>query len=150
VIAAAHVVYDLGFAAHLLAVLATAVVLGSLRLGASQVSVSGATDESRHRFPDRADLAARVLHLIPLTGLIVVVTGPANDGARHAWVILGLLGYLVAAGVIEARALPAERRLARALADGRDPTPEARLVVKNIDMAAAVLAVVLLVMVLQP
>lgn len=148
-IAAAHVADDLAYVVHLLAALAALVVLVSLRLSAHEVA-SGHAETAARRFPDRTDWAARVVHLLPLSGLAIVGTGPATDSLGHAWVVVGLVGYFVAAFLLEARALPAERELARALASGEDPTALARRLAGRIDSTLAVLAVVAVVMVVRP
>ena len=58
------------------------------------------------------NLAARVLHLLPLTGAAVIASSAGSLRWSEWWVSLGMALYVAAAYCLEAVALPAERRLA--------------------------------------
>lgn len=149
-ILAAHVAFDLLFVAHLMAAVATVVVLVTLRTGAAQARSSDDAAALRPRFPNRTDWAARLLHLVPLTGAACVATGPRGDSITHLWVLVGLGLYGVAAAVLEGQALPAERSLARALGADADHRPAATRLLTRLDGVLALIGVAFVVMLVRP
>jgi hypothetical protein len=149
VIASARVGFDLLVAAHILIAVALVIVLVALRLGAMAAQAPDGREAARSRFPDRPDVAARLVHLLPVTGLWLVATGPAADSMGHAWVLTGLALYVVLAGWLEARALPAERELARSLRVDGDVLAAAAVFVKRLDVAFLIIALALVTMVTQ-
>ncbi len=148
--ATANVGYDLIFVVHLLAALATVVVLVSLRVAAAGVTPTADRATLQARFPDRVDWAARIVHLAPLTGITMSLLGDGSVSFARAWVSMGLALYLVLAYLLEARVLPAERALARVLREeGVSPRDAATRVGQRLDAALLVLAVILVTMVVQ-
>jgi hypothetical protein len=113
--------------------------------------VNGA-DESlqRKRFPDRRNWAVRVVHVLPITGLILSLSGDKSVSLSKPWIGVGILCYLAIAGHLEARTLPQERALAKAIArDGVAPPESGRAFVKSIDILLALIAVALISMLVQ-
>jgi hypothetical protein len=118
---ATSVGYDVVFVGHVLAVLASAVVLFSMRATARAIQ-EGHTDAVR--LPRGRNWAARVVHLLLVTGLVLTLTGSRDVSPRHAWVLAGLSLYLIAAAILEGRALPLEQSLAAAGRQGTGLTRE--------------------------
>ncbi len=147
---AATVGYDLLFLAHIVVVLASVVVLVVLRTSANALARGTDVVDQRRRFPDRRDWAARVVHLVPVTGLALVATGGAAERLTRPWVLVGLACYLALAGHLEARTLPQEREVARAAA-GPDGAPPAlgRALGRSVDVLVSLLAVALVAMIVQ-
>ena len=106
---AASVRSDLLFVAHVMGMVASLVVLVTMRRSAADAS-RGLTDAVRARLPKGRNWAARLFHVAALSGLALSLAGDADQSLRHAWVQVGATAYLVAAGVLEAVVLPAERR----------------------------------------
>jgi SNF family Na+-dependent transporter len=91
------------FVLHIVAALASAVVV--------VVMVSEARAQTSSR--QGRNVAARVLHLLPLTGAAIIASSQGSLRWSEWWVSLGMALYVVAAYCLEAVALPAERRLAK-------------------------------------
>lgn len=147
---ATSITYDLVFLIHVMAAVDTVIVLIVMR-GAAQGVARGA-DESvqRARFPDRRNWAVRVVHVLPITGLIMSLSGDKSVSLSRPWIGVGILCYLAIAGRLEARTLPQERALARVIAiDGVAPPASGRSFLKSIDVLLALVAVALISMLVQ-
>jgi hypothetical protein len=147
VIAAARVGWDLLFVTHLMTAVAVLIVLVTLRAGTMTVVTDPAA--GRTRFPDRPDYAVRLVHLLPVSGLALSLWGGGRVAPDRPWVVAGLALYLVAAGLLEARVLPAERALARALVTHDGVATHAATLRRGLDGALAVIAVAMIVMIGQ-
>jgi hypothetical protein len=147
VIATPHVVYDWIFVIHVMTAVAALVVLIALRAGAA-VAITR-PDAVQSRFPDRPDWAIRVVHLLPLTGVALVLTGGTNVSVAHAWVQVGLGCYLIAGTWIEVRVRPDERSLARALRGTEDVRAEAIALVRTLDTALVIITIAMITMIVQ-
>ncbi len=145
---AANVAYDLGLVAHIALGVATLVVLGSLRILAAEAMRTGAT-LSADRFPDRVNWVARVVHLMPISGVILSVSGNSDVSLRQPFVQVGFALYLVAAYVLEAWALPQERKLVRAVRSGEMVSPSAKKLGRSLDLMLTMIAAAFVVMVVQ-
>jgi hypothetical protein len=147
---ATSVAYDIVLLIHILAGVATIVVFVTMRVSALGV-VRGADAASQAlRFPERRNWAARSLHVLPITGFIMVGTGDPSVSFTHAWVIVGLICYLAAAGHLEARTLPEERRVAASIArEGTASREMAAKLVRSIDVLLAIIAVAFVTMLIQ-
>lgn len=101
-----NVAHGIVFVAHLVASLAATVILVVMRAQAKgRISASTGTHDNVPR-----NMAARLFHLIPLTGVAVIATSGGDISWSAAWVLSGVIFYVVGAFILEARALPAERR----------------------------------------
>ena len=146
----ANVGYDLWFVAHLMLAVAAVVVLGALRYSAT-LSLTD-TDRGRvaKRFPNRVNWAARLIHLVPCTGLVLSGIGGHDVSLSRPWVLTGLVLYVVLAYVVEARVLPVERQVAEIV---RDPSQEftstVRRLVRVLDSALLIMTITFAVMVSQ-
>ncbi|HEY5262921.1 MAG TPA: hypothetical protein VIJ08_01495 [Acidimicrobiales bacterium] len=147
---ATSVTYDLVFLVHILAAVDTLVVFIVMRAGA-QAIVRGADETvQRARFPDRLNWAVRVVHVLPVTGLILSLAGDKSVSITKPWVGVGILCYLAIAGNLEARTLPQERALAKVIArDGVAPPQSGRSFVKSIDVLLTIIAVAFIAMLVQ-
>lgn len=147
---AQSVSYDLVFLVHLLSAVTVIAVFVSMRVSARAI-VRGANDEEqRRRFPDHRNWAARVLHLIVITGLTMSLIGDRSVSLSKPWIGVGLLCYLAAAGHLEARTLPLERTVTEVIAhDGHASVERGRQLVRSMDTLLALIAVALVAMVVQ-
>jgi hypothetical protein len=147
---ATSVTYDLVFVTHLVAAVDTLIVFIVMRSSARAI-VRGADETvQRTKFPHRRNWAARVLHLLPITGLIMSLSGDKSVSLSKPWIGVGILCYLAMAGHLEARTLPRERALAQVIAeDGVAPPESGRALVKSIDTLLAIFAVALIAMLVQ-
>lgn len=147
---ATSVAYDLVFLVHILAAVAAIVVFIAMRVAALGVMRGADARTQALRFPQRRNWAARLLHLLPITGFIMVSSGGRSVSLSHAWVIVGLLCYLAAAGHLEARTLPEERLVAAAIArDGVATREQGRELLRSIDILLAIVGVALISMLIQ-
>ena len=147
---AQSVPFDLLFVAHVLSAVAVLAVFIAMRLAAMSI-VNGASDEEqRRKFPPRRNWAARVLHLLLLTGLSMSLIGDTSVSLTRPWVGVGLLCYLAAAGHLEARTLPLERTIAEVVAhEGHASVERGRQLVRSMDTLLAIIAVALVAMLWQ-
>ena len=147
---ATSVGYDLLFVAHVVAALATVIVFVAMRAGAMSVArgADGATQLAR--FPDRRNWAARVLHVLPVTGLALSLTGTSDVSLTRPWIGVGIVCYLAAAGHLEARTLPLERVVSEVVRHDGSASPErGRQLVRSIDTLLAIIALALVAMIVQ-
>ena len=107
--------YDILFLAHIISALTIIVILVSMKLTAvALVRQQG----EKVRLPHGTNWAARLLHLLPLTGF---ATAWASYSQREPisldqpWIAVGIVTYLLAAALLEMIVLPAEQEL---VADG--------------------------------
>ena len=147
---ATSVAYDLVFLVHILAAVGTIVVFIAMRVAALGVMRGADASTQALRFPQRRNWAARLIHVLPITGFIMVSSGGPSVSLSHAWVIVGLLCYLAAAGHLEARTLPEERLVAAAIArDGVATREQGRELLRSIDILLAIVGVALITMLIQ-
>ncbi len=147
---AQSVPFDLLFVAHVLSAVAVLAVFVVMRLAAMSI-VNGVSDEEqRRKFPPRRNWAARVLHLLLLSGLSMSLIGDTSVSLTRPWVGVGLLCYLAAAGHLEARTLPLERTIAEVVAhEGHASVERGRQLVRSMDTLLAIIAVALVAMLWQ-
>ena len=80
----------------------------------------------------------------------MVATGDTSVSLTRPWVGLGLGCYLVAAGLLEARALPLERVVAEVVAhDGRAARERGEALTRSIDAVLLAVGVALVAMIVQ-
>lgn len=128
-----NVTHGVLFVAHLIAALATTVVLVVMR---NQAKVALATPSTAAR-GDRRNMAARLFHLVPVTGAAVIGTSQGDISWSEPWVLLGVALYLAGAVVLEANVLPAERR------------GQSRSVVRGVEWSLVLLVLAALSMLIQ-
>jgi hypothetical protein len=147
---ATSITYDLIFLVHIMAAVDVLIVFIVLRSSA-QAIVRGADESTqRARFPNRRNWAVRVVHVLPITGLILSLSGGKSVSLAKPWIGVGILCYLAIAGHLEARTLPQERALADVIAvKGVAPPESGRAFLKSIDILLTILAVALLSMLIQ-
>jgi hypothetical protein len=147
---ATSVTYDWIFVIHIIGAVATIVVFITMRLAALAVARGADAKDQLLRFPERRNWAARVIHVMPVTGLIMSLSGGASVDPSQPWVIVGLLCYLAAAGHLEARTLPEERVVAATVArDGTATREQGRALVRSIDTLLLIVAIAFLSMLIQ-
>jgi hypothetical protein len=147
---ATSITYDLVFLTHIIAAIDTLIVFIVMR-NSAQAIVRGADETvQRTKFPNRRNWAARVLHVLAITGLIMSLSGDKSVSLSKPWIGVGILCYLAMAGHLEARTLPQERALAKVIAeDGVAPPESGRAFVKSIDILLVIFAVALISMLVQ-
>jgi hypothetical protein len=147
---ATSVAYDLVFLIHVIAAVATVIFLVTMRYAGLTVARGADVLTQTRRFPGRHNGAARVLHLLPVTGLIMSLSGGSSVSLSRPWVGVGVLCYLAAAGHLEARTLPQERAIAASIErDGVASIDQGRQLVRSMDVLLALIAVALVSMLVQ-
>ena len=147
---ATSVTYDVVFVVHVAAAVATIAVFTTMRFAALSVARGADAATQALRFPQRRNWAARFLHVLPVTGLVMSLSGGRSVSLSRPWVGVGLLCYLAAAGHLEARTLPQERVVAETIArDGVASREVGRRFVRSIDSLLALVAVALVAMLVQ-
>ena len=147
---ATSVAYDLVLVVHIMAAVGTIIVFIAMRVAALGVVRGADAQIQALRFPQRSNWAARLIHLLPITGFIMTSSGGPSVSLSRPWVIVGLICYLAAAGHLEARTLPEERLVAATIArDGVATKDQGRHLLGSIDILLAIVAVALITMLVQ-
>jgi hypothetical protein len=147
---ATSIPYDLVFVIHIIAAVDTLIVFVVMRTAAQGIIRGADSTIQRKRFPNRRNWAARVLHVLPVTGLIMSLSGDSSVSLSKPWIGIGILCYLAMAGHLEARTLPQERALAATIATDGVASPESgRAFLKSIDILLAIFGVALISMLVQ-
>jgi hypothetical protein len=147
---ATSVSYDLVFLLHIVVAVDTVIVLVAMRYAAQGIARGADESVQRKRFPNRRNWAARVLHVLPVTGLILSLTGDKSVALSKPWIGVGIFCYLAMAGHLEARTLPLERSLAKVIdLEGVAPPEGGRTLMKSVDVLLALVAVALVAMLVQ-
>jgi hypothetical protein len=147
---ATSVAYDVVFLIHIIAAVATLIVLVVMRWSAQLVARGADGTTQRARFPERRNWAARAMHLLPITGIIMVVSGDASVSIGHLWIVVGIIIYVAAAAHLEARVLPLERSIGGTIhRDGQAAPDQGRLLMRSIDVLLTLVAIAFVVMLVQ-
>jgi hypothetical protein len=147
---ATTVTYDIVLLVHILSALSVLIVFVVMRNAAKSVASGASSEVQRARFPERRNWAARLMHILPVTGLIMSLTGDSSVSLTRPWIGVGLLCYLLAAGHLEARTLPLERVVSEVIKHDGVAAPErGRKLVTSIDTLLALVAVALVAMLVQ-
>ncbi len=147
---ATTVAYDLVFLVHIIAAVDILIVFIAMRMAGQAVARGADSAVQRTKFPGRHNWAARVLHLLPLTGLIMSLTGDSSVSLTRPWIGVGILCYFAAAGHLEARTLPQEKMLSEIIAhDGVASPALGRSFVQSMDILLALIGFALLSMLIQ-
>lgn len=147
---ATSVTYDWIFVIHIIGAVATIIVFITMRLAALAVARGDDAANQKLRFPERRNWAARVIHVMLVTGLIMSLSGGSSVNPSQPWVIVGLLCYLAAAGHLEARTLPEERAVASTIArEGAASRDQGRTLVRSIDTLLLLVAIAFISMLIQ-
>lgn len=142
--------YDLVFLVHIIAAVATLTVLVAMRFSAITIVRGASSEIQRARFPNRRNWAARFLHVLPITGLIMSFTGDSSVSLTRPWIGVGLLCYILAAGHLEARTLPLERAVSEVIQhDGMASPERGRKLVLSVDVLLGLVGVAFLSMLVQ-
>ena len=147
---ATTVAYDIVLLVHILAAVSVLVVFVAMRNAAKSVANGADSAIQQARFPQRRNWAARLLHVLPLTGLIMSLTGDSSVSLTRPWIGVGILCYVLAAGHLEARVIPLERVVSEVVTHDGVATPErGRKLVLSIDTLLALVAIALISMLVQ-
>ncbi len=147
---ATSVAYDIVFLVHIIAAVATVMVLVAMRTSALAVARGAEASVQRSKFPERRNWAARVVHVLPVTGLVMSLSGDSSVSLTKPWIGVGILCYLAAAGHLEARTLPQERVIGEVIAKDGAASPErGRKMVRSIDVLLGLIGVALISMLIQ-
>jgi hypothetical protein len=147
---ATSVGFDLVFLVHVIAAVDILIVFIVMR-GAGRAVARGADAATQlTKFPNRRNWAARALHVLPVTGVIMSLAGNSSLSLTKPWIGVGILCYLAAAGHLEARTLPQERMLSEVITHGAVASPEqGRAFVQSVDVLLALIGVALIAMLVQ-
>lgn len=140
--------YDLVFVLHLIFAVATLVVFIAMGLSASALAKGASLDSLTTKFPQR-NWAARVIHLVAVTGIIMAITGGHDVSFARPWVGFGLLMYLLAAGHLEARVLPLERTIGARVRDASATAADGKKLATSVNTLLVLIALALLAMITQ-
>jgi hypothetical protein len=147
---ATSVPFDLVFVLHVIAAVDTLIVFIAMRVAGQVVARGADASVQLTKFPNRQNWAARVLHILPVSGVILSLAGDSSLSLTKPWIGVGILCYLAAAGHLEARTLPQERMMAEVIAEKGVASPEqGRAFVKSIDTLLALIGVALIAMLVQ-
>ena len=147
---ATSVAYDLVFLTHIVAALDIVIVLIVMRTSAMAIVRGADAAAQKAKFPGRRNWAARVLHVLPVTGLILSLNGDNAVSLTRPWIGVGLGCYVLAAGHLEARTLPLERMVADVIDhDGVAPPERGRQLVTSVDVLMGLVGVALVAMLVQ-
>lgn len=147
---ATSVAYDLVFVAHVIIAVTVLTVLIAMRSSAASIARGADGASQRARFPLRRNWAARLIHLLPVTGLVMSLSGDSSVSLTRPWIGVGIVCYLVAAGQLEARALPLERVVSEVIHhEGVASADRGRQLVRSLDAVLGVLAIALVAMLVQ-
>jgi hypothetical protein len=150
IVIATSVAYDLVFIIHIMAAVTTIIVFVTMRFAAMGVARGADATAQSVRFPERRNWAARAIHVLPVTGVIMSISGGSSVSFARAWVGAGIILYLAAAGHLEARTLPEERVVASTIArDGVASRAQGRHLVGSIDVLLVLVAAALVTMLVQ-
>lgn len=142
--------FDMVFLLHIIAAVDTLIVFIALRFAGLAVARGADASVQLTKFPNRRNWAARVLHVLPVSGLILSLTGDSSLSLSKPWIGVGILCYLAAAGHLEARTLPQERMLSEVIAENGVASPElGRAFVKSVDVLLALIGLALIAMLVQ-
>lgn len=147
---ATSVTYDLVFLVHVVAAVSVLTVFIAMRLSAQQIVRGADASAQRARFPRRPNWAARLLHLLPVTGLILSLSGNSGVSLTRPWIGFGILFYVAAAAHLEARTLPLERVVSEVIDhDGVASIERGRQLLRSIDTLLALVGLALVAMIVQ-
>ncbi len=147
---ATSVAYAIVFVVHILAAVAILIVFVTMRFAALSVARGADAATQALRFPQRRNWAARLLHVIPITGLIMSLSGNSSVALSKPWIGVGIVCYVLAAGHMEARVLPLEREVAATIArDGTSPKAQGQRMVRSVDVLLGLIAIAFIAMLVQ-
>jgi len=112
--------YDIVLLAHILAVLASLLVVAVAGGSALALGRSGPTSDALRRYyRPGTNWAGRVIFLVPVLGAVLVAMSQGDWSYSDDWVLIGLVVWLAAALLAELMLWPAERRLRETVARGQ-------------------------------
>jgi hypothetical protein len=134
--------FDVVLVAHVLLAIGSLVAVLVLRSAAVAIERGGELPPAAARsFSGRRELAARMVHLVPITGFVLLALSRGAFGLSTGFVAAGFALWAVAAVALEVVGFPAQRAVATALKGAADPVPDARRLLRATELAAlAVLA----------
>jgi hypothetical protein len=139
--------FDVVLVVHVFLAIASLVALLVLRNAAVAVVRGGELPLAAARsLTGRHELAARMVHLLPVSGVVLVALSRGSYHLTTGFVAVGLALWLVAASVLEAIGFPAQRAVAIALKSAGDPVPDARRLLRATETASLAIVVAAIVM----
>ena len=103
--------YDILFLTHIVSAIVIVVVLVSMKLTAAAFVRN---QSEKARLPRGRNWAARILHLLPITGFAIAWASHSQRepiALNQLWIAVGIVTYLLAAALLEMIVLPAEQEL---------------------------------------
>jgi len=134
---------------HSISAIAALAVLVALRAAAIGIARSDTRSELAARsFTGRPEVAGRIVHLVPLTGLAVTSVSLGAYSLSTGFVDVGLALWLVAAASLELVAFPAQREVAAALVSSpKEAQLAARRMARAVELAGLALVAAAIVMI---
>jgi len=138
-------------ALHIVVAVAVLAIFVVMRTSAAAVAKGASPADQAKRFPNRPNLSARLFYLLPITGMAMTGIGGSAMKLSQGWLIAGLILWVLAAGHLEARVLPSERKMAAAIAANGTADPAAgKKLGLSIDVLLTLIIVAAIVMIWQP
>jgi hypothetical protein len=141
--------FDALLVVHAICAIAALAVLIALRAAAVVVTRAGPRSELVARtFTGRPELAGRIVHLVPLTGLSVTAASLGTYSVTSGFAEIGIAMWFVAAMCLELVAFPAQREVAASLDAAPDAARAAAArMARAVELAALALVVAAIVMI---
>jgi len=124
---ATSVGFDLVFLVHVVAAVDVVIVFVAMRFAGQAVARGADESVQLTRFPRRQNWAARVLHLLPVSGVIMSLAGNSSLSLTKPWIGAGILCYH----------------------DGVASPEQGRSFVQSVDVLLALMGVALIAMLVQ-
>ena len=139
--------FDVVLVLHVVLAIGALVSMLVLRSAAVAVVRGGELPLAAARsFEGRRELAGRTVHLVPVTGVVLLALSRGSYELSTGFVVLGLALWAVAASALEFSGFPAQRAIAIALRSAGNPVPDARKLLRATDTAALAIVVAAIVM----
>jgi hypothetical protein len=141
--------FDIVLIAHIVIAVASLVIFVVTYGFTTQASTARAS--AKQFFGPGAQWPLRVIHLLPITGIALVLSSRHSISFSEPFVGIGLALWLAMSGVLEGMVMPSIRKTSVALVQGS--IPEAQLLSRiklGLDIAALCLVVAAIFMVAQP
>jgi hypothetical protein len=142
--------FDALLVVHALLAISALVVLLVLRAAAAAAARGGElAATARRSFTGRPEVAGRVVHLVPLSGVGLLALSRGDYSVASGFVAVGLVAWAIAACSLEVVAFPAQRAVAAAVARGSIDASGARRMLRGTEVAALAVVTAAIAMVLE-
>ena len=147
---AVNELYGLLLVAHIVFALLSIVNLLVMRTGGHKIAKGAELASLSQTFRPGIPWGLRNVHMIFVTGILMIVVGGNDVSFSQLWVQTALLSYVLAAGHLEARLVPEIGRLSRDIQQGQvPPALVGKKFIFSIDIVLGLIGIGLIAMVTQ-